>query len=156
MGLFGEQDASQVNADPFFIPEDIYRSVLTDMTLRQTQAGGYGLSMNWTVDDEDSEYYQTGISDWINIYFHDEDAKDSATLRRARATLKQRLTEIGLSEAQMNELVDDSGDEPVLNDDIVDEFIGTVRLVQVVNSRDKNDPEKVYTNIRKISALSED
>lgn len=149
MGLFGDQDAAEVSDNPFYVAPDVYLSILTDLTLRTSKDGEKkGLSFQWTIEEEDNEFNGQTISEWVNVYLSDDDAPDATALRRDRARMKSRLAAVGFSNEQMNELVDEDG---IFNEDLAKEFIGTVRYVQVTETPDKNDPDKKYTNITKIS-----
>ena len=155
MGLFGDLDAADVSDNPFFVPADVYTCQLTDFKLKESNSGGYGLSFVWTIQEDDSEYDGNNVSEWINVYIKDSDAKDAAALKRDRARLKSRLTAIGMSTEEMNKLAVEVDDKFVIDEDIADQYIGVMALVTVVNTPDKNDPDKIYVNIRSIS-LSED
>lgn len=149
MGLFGDYDASEVSDNPFYVAPDIYMSVLSDLTLRDSKDGEKkGLSFQWTIEEE-GDYQNNNVSEWINVYL-DADAEaaaDAAAVRRDRARLKARLTQIGMSEAEMNEFIDEDGH---INEDIQKNYIGTVAYVTIVETKDKNDDTKVYTNIKEI------
>ena len=153
MGLFGDQDANEVSDNPFYVAADVYQSVLTEFTLRSSKDGEKkGLSFQWTIEEEDSEYFHNTVSEWINVYISDEDAPDTQALRRDRARTKSRLTEIGMTPSEMNDLIDEDG---IFNEDLASKFIGTVGFVEVTETKDKNFEEngKVYTNIKKVTLL---
>lgn len=150
MGLFGELDANDVNENPFYVADGNYQSVLTELVLRESNNGeGRGLSFNWTVEEEESEFNESRISEWIGVWLDSEEG-DVVTMRRDRARTKSRLMQIGMSADEMNELVDDEGH---LNEDLASQYIGTVAFVSVKNSKDKNFAEngKTYTNISKVA-----
>lgn len=148
MGLFGDLDASDVSADPFYVAPDKYRCVLTEAKKVEKKDGsGWGLSFKWVIDDEESDYYQNSLSDWKDI-FPDLTPDDVTTeIKRKMSFLKSRLYEMGLSDEEM---------ETLLDDDNLDELVGMVAYVEVVETTDKNDPDKKYSNIRKVIRLDSD
>lgn len=154
MGLFGTMDASEVSDNPFYVAPDVYESVLTEFTLRTSKDGEKkGLSFQWTIEEEDSEFDKNSVSEWINVWLDDSDAPDTQTLRRDRARAKSRLTEIGMTTSQMDELIDEDGH---LNEDLAALFVGTEAYVEVTETKDKKDPDKVYTNIKKVTLRDEE
>ena len=141
MGLFGDLDANDVPNDPFFVEQGTYHAVLSEaarvMNRDETQEG---LSFKWVIDDE-SDYAGKSVSDWLAI-FPDIDASEvTADVRTKMSRTKQRLLSMGLSEDQMSTLLDD---------DNLEELTGMEADLQVTNTPDKEDPDKIYTNIRKV------
>lgn len=138
MGLFGNTDASEVPDNPFYVAPDTYSCVLTEVNRVQTKDGSKeGLAFKWVIEDEDSEYHGSQIQDWKNIW---PDAEEiTPNIKKDNARLKQRLLELGLTEDQMNDLLDN-----------LDDLVGIVAYVTVTESHDKNDPSKVYTNVKSI------
>jgi hypothetical protein len=155
MGLFGDQDAAEVNDNPFFVDEGIYESVLTGLELRTVEKDGndsHKLLVQWTIE-EDGDYEGFNLSEWLNVYLTAEEAsrveKKQFTMDKARA--KARLTAIGLSNEDMDDLIDEDG---VLNEALVEEYIGVKKNVQVKVSAGKGEnSDKQYSNISKVSAI---
>lgn len=146
MGLFGGLDATEVADDPFYVAPDKYQCILTEANRVEKKDGsGEGLSFKWVIDDEDSEFYQNSVSDWFNIY--PEASELTPDIKKANARLKQRLIQMGLSNAQMDVLLDD---------DNLDELIGMTAYVDIVESTDKNDPDKKYINVRRVTRLEDE
>lgn len=156
MGLFGELDANDVSDDPFYVAPDVYQSVLTEMVLRTSNDGEkVGLSFQWTIEEEESEFAGNSISEWVNVYLNSsmEEAAGAVTVKRDRARLKSRLQQLGMSNEEMNDILDEDGE---LNEEIVATYIGTVAFVEITESKGKGANEgKVYTNIKKVT-LPED
>lgn len=156
MGLFGDLDASEVSDNAFFVADGVYESQLTEFSLRKQKQDDsrYGISFNWTIEEEGDAEGNT-ISEWINVYPHDDDAPDKRSLTRDRARLKQRLTNLGMSFHEMNNLlIEDEEGNYSLDSDIVDKYIGLEANVTVANTNGKGEnSDKVYTNVRKVEAI---
>lgn len=144
MGLFGDQDADDVSDNPFYVAPDVYRCTLAEAGVQQKKeekGGGEGLSFKWVVTDEESDYHGNNLSDWHNIYPDVTKDEETADIRRDRARLKKRLKEMEVTSEEMNTLLDD---------DNLEQLIGMEADVEVSESTDKNDPDKVYTNIKRV------
>lgn len=142
MGLFGDLDANEVPNDPFFVEQGTYHGVLAEAS-RVTKSNDetkHGLSFKWVIDDE-SDYAGKSVSDWLAIFPEIDASEVTAEVRTAMSRTKQRLTQMGLDEDAMATLLDD---------DNLDNLVGMEADLQVTNSADKNDPDKIYTNIRKV------
>lgn len=147
MGLFGDVDASEVPDDPFFVPADTYLCILAEATIQDTKTGGQGLSLKWVIEDEDSDYVGNNISDWHNIYsaeFLAENEISEANVRRSRSNMKKRLLELGVTEDEMNEIHEN-----------LDTLVGKTAHITTVETPDKQDPDKVWVNIRKVELVDE-
>lgn len=140
MGLFGDVDAAEVPDNPFYVAPDTYRCVLAELNRVEKKDGsGEGLAFKWVIEDEDSEYNGNQIQDWKNIYPDVTSDELTPEIRKDNARLKQRLIELGLSEDEMNGLLDN-----------LEEYVGTVAFVTVTETADRKNPEKKYTNVQKI------
>lgn len=146
MGLFGDLDANEVSDNPFYVAPDTYLAVLTEVKKVEKNEGGEGLSFKWSIQDEDSEFYQQNVQDWKNIYPDVPSDELTANQKKDNARLKKLLQELGLTPDEMNVLLDD---------DNLDRLVGIEANIEVVETRDKNDDSKVYTNIRKVSLFEE-
>lgn len=149
MGLFGEVDASEVSDNPWYVPEDTYKCVLTEAGLKtSTKNDKEGLAFKWVIEEDDSEYDGNSISDWLTL--HRDKSKDELTAddRRDNSRTKIRLTQMGVSELQMDTLLDEG-------DETLDELIGLIAYVTVKETRKTNDEgdEVVYTNISKVEVI---
>jgi hypothetical protein len=142
MGLFGEVDAAEVPDNPFYVAPGTYPCVLTEAKVVPKKDGtGQGLAFKWVIQDEDSEYNGQNIQDWNNIYPEVTEDEVTPEIRRDQARLKMRLTQMGLSTEQMNNLLEEGG---------LDELIGMTADVTCKETPDKNDPDIKYTNITKV------
>lgn len=140
MGLFGEVDAADVPENPFYVAPGTYECVLSEMSKVEKKDGtGFGLAIKWVIEDEDSEYKGQNVQDWFNIYPDITDDEVTPNIRKDFARLRQRLTQMGLTTEQMNDLLDE-----------MDEYIGMRATVTVKETPDKNNPDIVYTNIVKV------
>jgi hypothetical protein len=143
-GLFGDLDANEVSDNPFYVAPDIYQCTLIELNrVEKKDQSGEGLSFKWQIEDSESEYEGSTISEWINIYPDAVSTELTQNMRRDNARLKQRLTQMGLSAEEMNVLLDE---------DNLDKIVGLVAFVDVIEQKDKNYDEngKIYTNVRKV------
>lgn len=139
-GLFGELDVDEVPNDPFYVAPDTYKAVLTEVNRVMTKDGSKeGLSFKWVIDEPDSEYNGNNVQDWKNIYPNITRDQVTPMVKKDNARLKQRLTEMGIPEEDMNSFLDD-----------LDKYIGMEAYITVIEQRDKKDPDKRYTNISRI------
>lgn len=146
-GLFGDVDAADVPDDPFYVAPDTYLCILAEASVVDTQTGGQGLSLKWVIEDEESDYVGNNISDWHNIYSAEylaEHEVSEANVRRSRSNMKKRLLEIGVSEDEMDTIHEN-----------LDELVGRTAYVTTVATKDKNDPDKTWVNIRKVELVDE-
>jgi hypothetical protein len=142
MGLFGEIDAADIPENPFYVAPDTYKCVLAEAGIvDKKDNSGQGLSFKWVIEEEESDYNGQNISDWKNIYPDLTADEKTAKITQDLSRLRQRLTEMGLTTEEMNDL-----DAAAL-----DELIGMQAWITVKESTDKNDPDKVYSNITKVS-----
>lgn len=140
-GLFGDIDAAEVPDNPFYVAPDTYRCVLAELNrVSKKDGSGEGLAFKWVIEDEDSEFNGNQIQDWKNIYPDVTSEELTPEIRKDNARLKQRLIELGLSEDEMNDLLDN-----------LEEYVGTVAFVEVTETTDRKDPSKTYTNIKKVT-----
>jgi hypothetical protein len=153
MGLFGDLDANEVSDDPFYIPPDVYRCVLTEASRNEKKnpkpddLSKEGLSFKWVIEDEDSDFDGYNKSDWHNLYTDVSEDEVTVQVRRDNARLKKRLGEMGLTPDEMNNL---------LEDDNLAELVGIVANVEITETPDKNDPDKKWSNIAKVTRLDLD
>jgi hypothetical protein len=137
MGLFGEVDASEIPEDPFHVDNGTYLSTLTEIkAVTRTSDGQHGLAFKWTVTEEDSEFEGNTLNDWKNYYPDLTEADLTPEIKKDLSRLKQRLTQLGVPEAEMDSFVEDSED-----------YIGREAYVTVKNTTDTKDPSRKYRNI---------
>lgn len=141
MGLFGDLDANEVPNDPFFVEQGTYHAVLSEAS-RVTSNDGTkeGISFKWVIDD-DSDYAGKSVSEWLTIYPDIDASEITAEVKTNMSRTKQRLTQMGLDEDAMSVLLDD---------DNLENMTGLEADIHVTNSPDKNDPDKIYSNVRKV------
>lgn len=145
LGLFGEQDAADISDNPFYVQPDVYQCVLTEANrVQKKDFSGEGISFKWSIEDEESDYFGSNISDWLNIYPDVTDVDITPKIKQSNARLKSRLQEMGLSANEMDVLLDD---------DNLEGLVGLTAHITVSETHDKNEPDKVYTNVRKVEVL---
>jgi hypothetical protein len=147
MGLFGELDAAEISDNPFYVAPDVYKCILAEANrVQKKDFTGEGISFKWVIEDEESDYYGSNVSDWLNIYPDVSGDEVTPKIKQSNARLKSRLQEMGLSAEEMDVLLDE---------DNLENLVGMVAYVTVSESHDKNDPDKVYTNVRKVEVIEE-
>lgn len=141
MGLFGDQDAADIPENPFYVPPDTYKCVLAEAGIvDKKDKTGQGLALKWVIEEEESEYNGQNISDWNNVYPDITEEDITPKIRQDMSRLRQRLTQMGLTTEEMNEVHNN-----------LDELIGMKAWITVKETPDRNDPDKIYTNITKVS-----
>jgi hypothetical protein len=144
MGLFGDIDVSEVPDNPFYVAPGTYDCVLTEASrITKKDQSGEGLSIKWVIEDEDSDYNGQNVQDWFNIYPDITSDEVTPNIKKDMSRLKQRLSQMGLAESDMNTFLDD-----------LDEYVGMHAQVTVKETPDKNNPDIVYTNIVKVEVES--
>lgn len=150
MGLFGEVDAQEVADNPFYVAPDTYKCILSEASLNTSQDGEReGLTFKWVIDDEDSDYYQNSISEWLTLHRDKSAAELTADDKKDNARIKQRLTQMGLSELEMNVLLDD---------DNLEDLVSLEAYVEVREGKGKvgtANEGKTFSNIFKVTLLTE-
>ena len=140
MGLFGDTDAAEVPDNPFYVAPDTYFCTLAEVNrVAKKDGSGEGLAFKWVIDEPESEYNGNNLQDWKNIYPDVTEADVTPDIRKDNARLKGRLVEMGISEEQMNDLLDN-----------LEDLVGLQAYVTVIETTDKNDPSKKYTNIKSV------
>jgi hypothetical protein len=148
MGLFGDNDVAEIPDNPFYVAPGTYEAVLTEAKVQETRdKSGVGLSFKWVIEDEDSEYKGQNVSDWNNIYPDITQDEMTAKIKAAMSRTKQRLTQMGIAEEDMNEL--DGSNPEALSD-----LIGLHATITVKETSDKNDPDIKYTNLTKVEVAA--
>lgn len=142
MGLFGDLDASEIPADPFFVEQGTYHAVLSEASVVTPEDvdKNKGISCKWVIDDE-SDYAGKSVSDWLAIFPDIDPSEVTPKVKTAMSRTKQRLTQMGVTDEQM---------ETLLDDDNLGDLVGLEADIHVTNTPDKNDPDRIFTNIRKV------
>lgn len=137
MALFGDIDAAEIPEDPFHVDDGTYLCTLTEVKAVQRNSDGQnGLAFKWTITEEDSEFEGNTLNDWKNFYPDLTEDDLTADIKKDLSRLKQRLTQLGVPEEEMNSFTENFGD-----------YIGTEAYVTVKNTTDTKDPSKKYRNI---------
>lgn len=142
--LFGDIDASEVPNDPFYVAPDTYYCKLVEakrVVVKNPRPNGAeeGLAFRWQIDESDSPFDGLNIQDWKNIYPNITKDELTPEIRKDNARLKARLLEMGVPESEMAGLLDN-----------LEDLVGLEAYVTVVETTDKRDPEKKFTNITKV------
>lgn len=147
MGLFGDMDAADIPENPYYVAPGTYYCVLTKAErVEKKDKSGEGLSFTWVIEYEDSEYNGNQVQDWKNIYPDLTSEEITPNIRKSLSFLKQRLTEMGLSPEEQNNLLEPGA---------LDELIGLHAYVEIVETTDRNDPDKKYSNVKRVSLYDE-
>jgi hypothetical protein len=133
MGLFGDLDVAAAADDPFAIDDGTYRGIVSECSVKESNAGKKGLSLVYTVTDEESPMAGRNASEWKTIPSDDDDMSDSERARAA-SFLKQRLKSLGIPEDRMNDF------EP---EDAID-----LEVLFTVKTNHKGD--NTYVNVTKV------
>lgn len=147
MGLFGDMDAADIPENPYYVAPGTYYCVLSKAErVEKKDKSGEGLSFTWVIEYEDSEYNGNQVQDWKNIYPDLTSEEITPNIRKSLSFLKQRLTEMGLSPEEQNNLLEPGA---------LDELIGLHAYVEIVETTDRNDPDKKYSNVKRVSLYDE-
>lgn len=137
MALFGDIDAAEIPEDPFHVDDGTYLSVLTEVkAVVRNSDGQHGLAFKWTITEEDSEFEGNTLNDWKNFYPELTEEDLTPEIKKDLSRLKQRLTQLGVPEEEMNNFTENFED-----------YIGTEAYVSVKNTTDTKDPSRKYRNI---------
>lgn len=137
MGLFGDIDAHEIPEDPFHVDDGTYLCVLTEIkAVKRNSDGQDGLAFKWTITEEDSEFEGNTLNDWKNFYPELTEEDLTSDIKKDLSRLKQRLTQIGVPEEDMDKFIESFSD-----------YVGTEAYVTVRNTVDNKDPSKKYRNV---------
>lgn len=143
MGLFGELDATDIPENPFYVAPGTYTAVLSEAkVVEKKDQSGQGLSLKWTITDEDSDYYKQNVGEWFDIFPDLTSDELTPAIKSKLSRLRQRLTQMGLTAEDQDALLDD---ENLAN------LVGLEVSVEVTETPDKQDPDKIYTNVKSVS-----
>lgn len=139
MGLFGDVDVSDVPEDPFHVDDGTYLSVLSEIATKQPkdEAKNPGLAMKWTIIEDDSEFVGQNLNDWKVTYPNLTQDDLTPDIKKDLARLKQRLSQIGVTEEDMDNW----------DNEVAQSYVGTEAYVTVKNSVNADDPSKKYLNV---------
>lgn len=136
MGLFGDKDAQSIPDNPFRVESGTYSCVISDAEVRVSNTGRQGLSFQYTITEPDSEFNGMNVSEWKTIYTDTKDEDVTPEITRSRSFLKSRLLDFGLTDEDMDNLLDN-----------MDGLVGIEGYVTVVE-KSNDDNTQVYTNVR--------
>ena len=136
MSLFGDLDVQAAADDPFAVKEGTYEAVVAKAEAKTSNDGSKtGFAINYTITGaDDPEMIGRSLSEWKNIPKAEDESPEA---KRDASFLKQRLLSLGVPEAKVNVVTSE-------------DLIGTEVVVVAKNTPDKNDPEKIYTNVTKV------
>lgn len=132
MSLFGDLDIQSAADDPFKVDNGTYPFTITKVKSGPTSKGDkLGLTLEYTITDEDSPMNGRKVSEWKHIPQPDDPQNPTAEEARAASFLKLRLADLGVPENQMNSLE-------------IEDLLGLEGVMVV-----KNNGE--YTNVTKVT-----
>ncbi len=138
MGLFGNVDVNEVPDDPFWVDNGTYLAVLTEVKVVDNEEKDvHGLAFKWIITEDDSEFDGNQVQDWKNIYPNLNEEDVTKEIKADLSRLKNRLTQIGVTEEEM------ASDEL----DYLQEYVSTEAYITVKNTTNQDDPSKKYRNI---------
>jgi len=132
MSLFADLDIASASDNPFAVDPGTYNARVTNVTTGKTQKGDkFGMLIEYTVTDE-GPYQGNTVSEWKRIPRPDDaEPLDEAQKAKALSFLKQRLSNLGIPEARMNDVT-------------ADDLIGIDVVISVVE-------KDGYTNVKKVT-----
>lgn len=146
VSLFGNLDAAQVNDDPFWIEPNTYWAICIDATIRQNENGDNALSIQWQIDQPDSDYHEKKLSDYFTLVPMDESLTPEEAWKALSASekdkvkwLKRRLRRaFGVPESELNTV------KP-------SQLVGCGAFIEIVEGKGKEGTKnagKKFSNIR--------
>lgn len=137
MSMFGNLDIESAADDPFALPDNTYKAVLTEVKVGPSKNGDKTvLSLIFTVQSEDEHDGKT-IREWKVIPTPNDPKNLSDEEKRNASFLKRRMLDLGIPPERINTL------EP-------DDLIGKEVYVTTVS---KSDGAKTYVNVRKVTLV---
>jgi hypothetical protein len=139
MSIWGEMDINDVPDDPFHIPENTYKCIVTDSYVKDKD-GTEALIIKWAIDEPANDYHEKPLTEFFPLF---KKSFDELTGKEKQRTsfMKKRLREaFDLSDTQLQEFTPGQA-------------VGKYAYLTVVNNTDKDDDTKRYNNVT--SALSE-
>jgi hypothetical protein len=135
MGIFGELDVEAAADDPFAVPNNTYRTILTDAKVGPTKAGDkIGMTLTWTIQSED-EHNGKMITEWKHIPTPANPKELTDEEKRTTSFLKKRMLDLGIPPERINSITPD-------------DLIGRECMVSVVNNNG-------YVNVKKVLLVEE-
>lgn len=130
MSIWGDLDVEAAADDPFAVPNNTYRAVLTDAKVGPTKAGDkVGLTITWTINSED-EHNGKMITEWKQIPQPVDPKNLTDEEKRTTSFLKKRMLDLGIPPERINSVTPD-------------DLVGRDCMVSVVNKDN-------YVNVRKV------
>lgn len=101
--LFGELDIASASDDPYGVPDDTYKCVVSDLKIAKNSKGNRGMTLTFKVAEGD--YRGQEITDYKRLP-SSEDAEPLVGKKRedALSYIKLRLRDLGIPDSQMNSL----------------------------------------------------
>lgn len=106
MGLFEELDIASAKDNPWEIPNNTYRCLVTDVVVKKNQSDNMGMTFYYTI--QDGEQKGLKVSEYKRMP-HPTDAEplDKADADKALSYIKMRLASLGIPEERMNSVEKD-------------------------------------------------
>lgn len=143
MQAFSELDWESVPEDPFDIPEGSYVCFVKSADFKVTRDGTKrGLAINYAIEQPE-EFSGLNISEWKNFPQITDPRNITPDEQRALTWLKQRLRSLDIPNDRIATFT------PA-------DVIGLRVLVGVVKTQDRNDPDRQYTNVRRVEVVGEE
>jgi hypothetical protein len=135
--IFGDIDVSEIPDDPFWVDDGTYLAVLGEIkVVENEEKDTHGLSFNWTITEDDSEFEGSRVQDWKTTYPNLVPEDVTKEIKADLSRLKNRLSQIGVPEEDMN--------DPDLD---LNDYVGTEAYITVKNTTNQDDPSKKYRNV---------
>lgn len=133
--IWGDLDVESAADDPFAVPNNTYKAILTDVKVGPTKAGDkVGITLTWTIDSED-EHNGKFITEWKHIPRPVDPQNLTDDESRAASFLKKRMLDLGIPPERVNTV------RP-------EDLMGRECMVTVVN-------KDGYTNVRKVILIED-
>lgn len=99
MSIFGQLDAANIPANPYFIEAGDYFAEVTKAEIKKNRDGQRQIAITYTIRDENSQYNKSSVTQYFNLVDSDMTAEKLALLpaeeqqkiRKTNAALKRTL-----------------------------------------------------------------
>jgi hypothetical protein len=99
MSIFGELDAENIKSNAYFVEAGDYSAEVTDAKFQTNKDGDRQLSIEYTINDEDSQYFDSKVKQFFTLVPADMTQEKMLTLptetqksiRRSNSALKRTL-----------------------------------------------------------------
>jgi hypothetical protein len=135
--LFGELDIASASDDPYGVPDDTYKCVVSDLKIAVNSKGNRGMTLTFKVTEGD--FVGAEITDYKRLP-SDKDKEPLVGKKKedALSYVKLRLRDLGIPDSRMNSLTRE-------------DVIGTECYV---STQRKTVNDSTFTNVRNISLES--